>query len=97
MAALSPTQITNISNGVSYASRDSIKDILFDNKSVLSNDEWLNIKNKYIVDTINRIWQDNQPGGKIVSKYLGDYIAISSVLHCKDAWDYFSPMVHHIF
>ncbi|MBN8719742.1 MAG: hypothetical protein J0H85_09880 [Sediminibacterium magnilacihabitans] len=90
MAALSPTQITNISNGVSYASRDSIKDILFDNKSVLSNDEWLNIKNKYIVDTINRIWQDNQPGGKIVSKYLGDYIAISSVLHCKDAWDYFS-------
>lgn len=91
---LNPTNMAALEAGVRNASREKIEESLFENKAILGSGEWLSKSNKYLLKTIQTIYDDSvaRPP-RIVSKYLKDYIAISSILHCKDAWDYYSNSI----
>ncbi|MFI5160671.1 MAG: hypothetical protein ACHQHN_05305 [Sphingobacteriales bacterium] len=98
MGRITATQITNIQGAVQRSSRQAVKDILLDNQSNLNSFIWLNPQNKYLVNTIDTIFKD-QSADRRFSNYrlyknqLKEYIGISSILHCKDGWDFFSSAV----
>jgi hypothetical protein len=49
---------------------------------------WLSERNRYALDTINKLETDSDPGGVLAHVQLSRYIAASALVHCVDGWSY---------
>jgi hypothetical protein len=93
---LSANKMLQLLTAVTNCSRTHIKNILLnDIRSYVNNSSWVDSNNRYLINGALRIEQDAQ-SGTLVSKDLKEYIAASTVLHCKDGWDYYSSAVSAI-
>jgi hypothetical protein len=93
---LSVNQMSQLQTAVANCSRTHIKDILLnDIKPFVNNSSWVDSNNRYLINGALRVDKDSK-SGLLVSKDLKEYIAASTVLHCKDGWDYYSSAVSAI-
>ena len=86
-------QITQMQTCVSLSSKAQVVQVLNNSiKNQLSNGRWIGNHNRYLLDCISRITSDAN-SNSINSRYASEYIAVSSILHCKDGWEYLSGAV----
>lgn len=57
------------------------------------NARWLGVRNRYRIDTAERIKNDVRIGTRLKPKQLQEYVAASVVLHCADGWSFLSRAV----
>lgn len=75
-----------------YANQSAVVESLREMKKIFLQGDWLSKRNRYRVDTINRLKVDVEKK-KINSKYISTYIGISSIQHCYDGWKYLGRAV----
>ncbi len=90
---LPPADQTRLQNAVKDSSRESIKSTLEDLKVSFALKEWLGARNRYVHDPFQRIRADTNGAKPLSHNQLREYICASSILHCKDGWEYFSNAV----
>ena len=83
-----------VRDSVDNANRQAIKDEFLQNLSafVPAHGNWIKDTNRYRFDTIQKILADTQ-SNSIVQADMKEYIAGSSVVHCKDGWEFLGSSV----
>ncbi|MBD3195390.1 MAG: hypothetical protein GF317_10060 [Candidatus Lokiarchaeota archaeon] len=85
---------SNQENVLSKASTNAVKENFARVIVNFNSNRWLRIKNRYAVDTIQKIHNDTFEGAKnYKNKEINEYIAASIILHCMDAWSYFGRAI----
>jgi hypothetical protein len=54
-------------------------------------------RNRYLIDTTNRVDADTKQGGNLRDRQISEYIAASIFFHCIDGWNYLSRSVAALF
>jgi hypothetical protein len=96
MPALSAATIINIQRAVQDSDSQTIRDTLLSIKSNTLSDNWLDPRNKYLLNTIGKIKDDldvSKPLHRFNAQQIKEYIAISSLLHCKDGWGFLTDSI----
>jgi len=96
MPPLNPASIISIQRAVTASDSQVIKDTLLSTKSYAAANNWLNPTNKYLLNTIGKIKDDldsNKPTHRLNVQQIKEYIAVSSILHCKDGWGFLTDSI----
>jgi hypothetical protein len=96
MATLNSTQRASVQNAVSRSDAQVIKDTLLSSRGFLDNNNWLHPNNKYLKDTIGKIKNDldvNITNKNLNPSQIKEYVAASSILHCKDGWGFLTDSI----
>ncbi|NJN92456.1 MAG: hypothetical protein HC878_20240 [Leptolyngbyaceae cyanobacterium SL_5_14] len=83
MSNLGPNQKTILARSSDLITQTSFQNL----QSYFSSSEWLDINNRYRVDTVKNL-EDDIANGTINCSDLVEYIAASAPLHCSDGWSF---------
>lgn len=83
-----------VSDSANNAARQPIKDEFLNNISnvVANNGIWLSPNNRYRYNTIDRLLTDTT-SNNVRQRDMLEYIAGSSVVHCKDGWEFLGSAI----
>jgi hypothetical protein len=80
-------------NGARQPIKDEFLNVLSSN--IVAFNSWLGPTNRYGVDTINRL-RDDTSNSRVNENDLKEYVAASSVIHCKDGWSFLGNAIESL-